>query len=333
MSLETAPFVSTLIAANPAVGDPLAQGANHLQLIKAALVATFPNLNAAVTVAPADLNAVAATNTLVSAHTTAIAANTTAITANTASIVANAASASTAIGLVNAASTGRNRVLNGTFRVNQRAYVSGATLASGAYGFDRWMAGTSGASVTFSAGAFATPIFIASGSIKQFIEPALIEGGTYTLSWSGTATAKVNGGTSSISPIVVTGLTQGQTGVNVEFLVGTVVGAQFEPGSVATWFDNRSVRCEIDECRRFYRVGSFSFAGYFAVNGAFTQITVADVSDMRIVPVFAPSATTATNWNTFAASTPGASLAIQGTTAIGGYFVVGTYTASADLSS
>jgi len=36
------------------------------------------------------------------------------------------------------ASRGRNLIINGNFRTNQRGYVSGASLAAGAYGFDRW---------------------------------------------------------------------------------------------------------------------------------------------------------------------------------------------------
>jgi hypothetical protein len=56
MALETAGYLSDLVITNPPANDPLAQAADHLRLIKASLKTTFPNLNAAVTASPADLN-------------------------------------------------------------------------------------------------------------------------------------------------------------------------------------------------------------------------------------------------------------------------------------
>jgi hypothetical protein len=56
MGLESASFVNGLNLSNPADTDPRSQGDDHLRLIKAVLLATFPNLNAAVTASPADLN-------------------------------------------------------------------------------------------------------------------------------------------------------------------------------------------------------------------------------------------------------------------------------------
>lgn len=57
MALESASFLNQLVTANPADTDTINQGAAHVRLIKSALLATFPNLNAAVTVTPAELNA------------------------------------------------------------------------------------------------------------------------------------------------------------------------------------------------------------------------------------------------------------------------------------
>lgn len=50
-------YISGLVATNP-VGatDPKSQGDDHIRLIKTALLGTFPNLNGAVTAAPAELN-------------------------------------------------------------------------------------------------------------------------------------------------------------------------------------------------------------------------------------------------------------------------------------
>ena len=57
------------------------------------------------------------------------------------------------------------------FIINQRVYVSAATLASGAYGHDRWKAGASGGNYSFTQLASNTQITIASGkSLKQVVE-------------------------------------------------------------------------------------------------------------------------------------------------------------------
>ena len=44
--------------------------------------------------------------------------------------------------------TGRNRIINGDFSVNQRAFTSATTDTT--YGFDRWLLGKSGGTVTYS---------------------------------------------------------------------------------------------------------------------------------------------------------------------------------------
>lgn len=59
MPLETATYIHELEPANPAGTDQLAQGDDHLRLIKAALQATFPNLAGPVTKTDAELNAAA----------------------------------------------------------------------------------------------------------------------------------------------------------------------------------------------------------------------------------------------------------------------------------
>lgn len=56
MPLEAASFIHQLDAANPAGPDRLAQGDDHIRLIKAALKATFPNLTGAVTLTQAQIN-------------------------------------------------------------------------------------------------------------------------------------------------------------------------------------------------------------------------------------------------------------------------------------
>jgi hypothetical protein len=57
MALESATYISELVAANPPGSDPLAQADDHLRLIKGVLQAQFPNLGAAaVTPTATELN-------------------------------------------------------------------------------------------------------------------------------------------------------------------------------------------------------------------------------------------------------------------------------------
>jgi microcystin-dependent protein len=61
MALESANYVNGLNSANPPAGDPVTQADDHLRLIKAVLQASFPNVNAAVTATPAQINTAAPT--------------------------------------------------------------------------------------------------------------------------------------------------------------------------------------------------------------------------------------------------------------------------------
>lgn len=56
MALESAQFIANLNVANPLSTDTVSQADDHLRLIKSVLKNTFPNLNAAVTATPAQLN-------------------------------------------------------------------------------------------------------------------------------------------------------------------------------------------------------------------------------------------------------------------------------------
>lgn len=57
MPLESATYIHELDAANPAATDLLQNADEHLRMIKAALKATFPNINAAVSASDEQLNA------------------------------------------------------------------------------------------------------------------------------------------------------------------------------------------------------------------------------------------------------------------------------------
>jgi microcystin-dependent protein len=56
MALETGTYINSLVAANPAATDGLAQADDHLRLIKSTIKSTFANIDAAVTSNEDDLN-------------------------------------------------------------------------------------------------------------------------------------------------------------------------------------------------------------------------------------------------------------------------------------
>ena len=151
----------------------------------------------------------------------------------------------------------KNLLIDAGFTINQRGYVSAATLASGAYGHDRWKAGASGGDYSFTQSASNTQITIASGkSLIQVVEDKNVSGTSYVLSWTGTAQARyaVNSatpaGSYAASPIVITGQTAGTT-MSVEFNTGTLSKPQLELGAVATSFDQRAYSQELAMCQRY----------------------------------------------------------------------------------
>ena len=152
----------------------------------------------------------------------------------------------------------RNRIINGSFAINQRVYSSGSTLSSGTYGHDRWKAGASGGDYSFTQSANGSTITIAAGkTLIQVVEGANLEGGTYVLSWSGTAQGRygINGaspsGTYADSPIIISGQSASTT-LLVEFDDGTLSGVQLELGSTATPFEQRGITTELSLCQRYF---------------------------------------------------------------------------------
>jgi len=151
-----------------------------------------------------------------------------------------------------------NCIINGGFTVNQRVYVSAATLSAGAYGHDRWKAGGSGGDYSFTQLPQSTQITIASGkSLIQVIEDKNVIGGTYTLSWTGTAQARFGidsdtpSGAYAASPITITTQTAG-TVMSVEFNTGTLSNVVLNSGSTALTFMPKSFEEELRACQRYY---------------------------------------------------------------------------------
>jgi len=162
----------------------------------------------------------------------------------------------------------KNRLIDAGFIINQRGYVSGTSLSSGSYGHDRWKGGAGGGTYTFTQGNAGVPIVITitTGAIQQVIEGCNVpEGGTYVLSWVGTATASINGGSSGSSPLTVTGATAGAN-MTIQFNTGTVSYPQLETGTQATSFDYRDFGREYIMCQRYFYQTSPLGTGGGAVN-------------------------------------------------------------------
>lgn len=167
---------------------------------------------------------------------------------------ANSVAATTAALGVNAV----NLIINGAFQINQRNYVSAAAISAAAFGHDRWKAGAGGCTYTFSQLASTTIITITAGTLTQVIEGNNIAGGVYTLSWSGTATARVYQGSPTgsyvASPLTTASLTA-DTNTIVEFSTGgssTLGNVQFQAGSVASPFVRRPFAIEETLCLRYF---------------------------------------------------------------------------------
>ncbi len=231
-----------------------------------------------------------------------------------------------------AISGNRNRLINGNFLINQRGYTSGTALSSGAYGFDRWRGGASGCTITFTGATPDTTITITAGTLQQVIEgPAHIEGGTYVLSWTGTAQGRINSGSYASSPVTVTGITAGSN-VTVEFNTGTLGLVQFESGTQATTYERRLFSMEFQAAQRYYQNQNFFLGGY-SVGSVQQVLAIPLQASMRVVPTVTGGTITYTNAGsgTYSASGAGAVQYACIVSATGGYYFYGNVTVSAEF--
>jgi hypothetical protein len=192
-----------------------------------------------------------------------------------------------------------NVIINGDFRINQGGYVSAAVLTAPAYGHDQWKAGAAGGDYTFTQLKSSTQITIASGkSLIQPIEDANVVGGSYVLSWTGTAQARAGvntltpSGTYAASPLLIAGQTAG-TVMSVEFNTGTLGTVKLELGSLATPFIMRPYDQELLTCQRYYYAVTYSAPAMWAAVLQALSTTTASGSlldfpvTMRIAPTAA----------------------------------------------
>ncbi|MGR3525054.1 MAG: hypothetical protein ACU0CT_03530 [Paracoccaceae bacterium] len=178
--------------------------------------------------------------------------------------------------------TGRNLIINGSGRINQRGYVSGAaTSGANQFTLDRWFVVTSGQNLAFTGDDSGRVMTAPAGGVAQVIEGANVVGGSYVLNWTGTATATVNG-TARTKGEVFT-LTA-NTNVAVAFASGTFTDVQLERGSVVTPFEWRSIGQELALCQRFYQIvrASILFQSSGATEAGSTPIPF--LAPMRATP-------------------------------------------------
>ncbi len=178
-------------------------------------------------------------------------------------------------GVINEISTGyKNLIINGCKRVNQRLSTS-PTQNLNAYNYDRW----------YYDGTY----------IIQFIEALnVIKSGTYTLSWEGTASAKVNNTTvANGGQITLTANTQ----VEVKFYSSDFNSVQMELGDRKTNFENRNYTLELLLCKRTYQ--HILYAGYVGIgvlhnhNSGYGAISIPLSLPLRTIP------TLVSNWTNF----------------------------------
>lgn len=151
-----------------------------------------------------------------------------------------------------------NLIINGSFILNQRGYISNTSLSAYNYAHDRWRSGTSGVQYSFTQLSSSTQINITSGTLRQTVEDYNIIGGSYTLSWVGTAQCSLKTGRSpapifNSSPITLSGVSSG-TELTVECNSGTLSLVQLNEGSNSSPFSlaGKNINGEIALAQRYY---------------------------------------------------------------------------------
>jgi hypothetical protein len=200
--------------------------------------------------------------------------------------------------------SGVNTIINGNPIINQRSYISGtATAAANQYTLDRWRVVTSGQSITWTDSGNVRTVTAPAGGVEQVIEGINLITGTYTLNWTGTASATVAG--TSVAKGGNVSITGG-TDTTVRFSSGTFSLVQFESGTAVTPFERRSYGQELALCQRYYhqtsqpndfygRAGTVAATAYHAIIHEFPVI-------MRIAPNYSAAAATFTSANASAFS-------------------------------
>ncbi len=189
-----------------------------------------------------------------------------------------------------------NLIINPSFTINQRVYVSAAVLAANTYAHDRWKAGATGGDYSFTQLDTSTQITIAAGkSLIHVVDTPNVVGGTYTLSWTGTAQArfgintKTPAGAYAVSPITTSGQLAA-TMMAVEFTAGTLSEAKLETGSNVTTYVARLLEEEFSLCLRYFESMKLA-AGVISVGQIDSTGTIQVVLSFNSVKRLSPTIT------------------------------------------
>lgn len=146
---------------------------------------------------------------------------------------------------------GRNLLINADFSINQRAVSGTVVLSAGEYGHDRFKAGASGCTYTFSKSAGVATITITAGTLLQTVEAATLPATDLILSWNGAAQGRIGSGSYGSSGLV-TDATTGGVDITVEFNVGTLARPQLERGVAVTDFEYVNPADQLNVCLRYF---------------------------------------------------------------------------------
>lgn len=188
-----------------------------------------------------------------------------------------------------------NLIVNGSFAINQRGYVSGtATTAAHQPTLDRWRVVVSGQNLSFTPSGAGNVITAPAGGVEQMIEGASIQGGTYTVAWTGTATCKINGAAVQNGSQVTL---PANTDATLTFFSGTAGAVRLVPGTSAGNFFMRSFADELALCQREYWVlgHAVTYRGYSGSAGSQAFMNLQFPVQMRINPTITANFTGGVN--------------------------------------
>jgi hypothetical protein len=155
----------------------------------------------------------------------------------------------------------RNYLDNAGGLINTRSYVSGtATTAANQYTLDRWRVVASGQNLQFTTGVGTAQTMTApAGGVEQLTDAYGMDGGVFTLSWTGTATATVNGASVANGAAVTI---PANSYTSVKFFSGTFSKPQLTKGTAAVPFVPANIATDVAVCSRYCRVVRYDDTGY-----------------------------------------------------------------------
>ena len=124
-----------------------------------------------------------------------------------------------------------NLLQNTNFENNSLGLISPVVLTAGKTGHDLYVAGSGGATYSFSTIDNVTTINITAGTLTQTVSYEILNTGSYVLMWEGTAQARLNGGAYTNSPAIVNVV--GGQNIVCEWTIGTVKKVMLSQGTSA----------------------------------------------------------------------------------------------------